>query len=449
MQKLMQLRTHVDTAYQWLWHKPLKNMSLLEKSGAHAGQILWVTARDLVLGRYNLQAMSLVYTTLLSLVPVLAIVFALLKAFGVHEKAEGLMLEFLAPLGEQGQKITEQTLGFVEQVNVGVLSSVGLAFLIYTLISTMQKVEGAFNEIWRVQTGRSISKRFTEFVSIGLLGPLAIFMVLGVLATALGSDALGGMSDYPLIQDLSKRATRLVPYLVMIGMFSAMYFVVPNTRVSFGAALIGGTVAGLLWVASGWTFANFVVTSARYAAIYSAFASLIFFIIWMYVAWLIVLTGCSVAYYFQNRSHLSPKSGVVNLTLLQMEQTALHLLVLLQTAFRQGGSALTFKQLTGKLHIPEEILVDILVPLYEGKYVMEGAGSKRTLLPARAAELMPLNQVVQLVRAHAGKDSLAKTKALPYQPIDELYGQINQANTDLFGQKTIADLLQADEKKNS
>lgn len=446
MQKLMQLRTHIDTAYQWLWHKPLKNMGLLERSGAHIGQIMWVTARDLVLGRYNLQAMSLVYTTLLSLVPVLAIVFALLKAFGVHEKAEGLMLEFLAPLGEQGQKITEQTLGFVEQVNVGVLSSVGLAFLIYTLISTMQKVEGAFNDIWRVQTGRSISKRLTEFLSIGLLGPLAIFMVLGVLATALGSDALGGMSDYPLIQDISNQATRLVPYMVMIGMFSAMYLVVPNTKVSVGAALIGGTVAGLLWVASGWTFANFVVTSARYAAIYSAFASLIFFIIWMYVAWLIVLTGCSVAYYFQNRQHLSPKSGVVNLTLLQMEQTALHLLVLLQTAFRQGGSALTFKQLTNRLRIPEEILTDILVPLYAGKYVMEGAGTKRTLLPARTAELMPLKQVVHLIRAHVGKDSLSISKAVPYEPIETLYQEIDQTTESLFGDKTIADLLETEEK---
>lgn len=446
MQKLMQLRTYIDTAYQWLWHKPLKNMGLLERSGAHLGQIMWVTARDLVLGRYNLQAMSLVYTTLLSLVPVLAIVFALLKAFGVHEKAEGLMLEFLAPLGEQGQKITEQTLGFVEQVNVGVLSSVGLAFLIYTLISTMQKVEGAFNDIWRVQTGRSISKRLTEFLSIGLLGPLAIFMVLGVLATALGSDALGGMSDYPLIQDISNQATRLVPYMVMIGMFSAMYLVVPNTKVSVGAALIGGTVAGLLWVASGWTFANFVVTSARYAAIYSAFASLIFFIIWMYVAWLIVLTGCSVAYYFQNRQHLSPKSGVVTLTLLQMEQTALHLLVLLQSAFRQGGNALTFKQLTNRLRIPEEILTDILAPLYAGKYVMEGAGTKRTLLPARTAELMPLKQVVHLIRAHVGKDSLSISKAVPYEPIEELYQEIDQANESLFGDKTIADLLETEEK---
>lgn len=120
-------------------------------------RVVYVVLRDLLEGQLTLRAMSLVYTTLLSMVPVLAISFSVLKGFGVHNQVEPLMLKFLEPLGEKGVEITAQILGFVENMRVGVLGAVGLGLLIYTVISLMQKIERAFNFIWHVKRLRPLA----------------------------------------------------------------------------------------------------------------------------------------------------------------------------------------------------------------------------------------------------------------------------------------------------
>src|SRR5690606_27771259 len=134
---------------------------------------------------------------------------------------------------------------------------------------------------------------------------------------------------------------------------------IPNTRVKASAAAVGATVAGVAWGAAGWTFATFVVKSAQYVAIYSAFASLVFFMIWLYAAWLILLGGCSIAFYYQNRAYLSPHAGVSLLTLRQLDRMAVQALLLVHEAFERGQTPWTEEALARRLHVPMESMAEI------------------------------------------------------------------------------------------
>ena len=137
-----------------------------------------------------LHAASLVYTTMLSLVPLAALGFSVLKGFGVHYRFEPLLATMLAPLGDQAPEISERLMDFVENVNVGVLGAVGLALLFYTAISTVQKVESAFNDIWHVHETRSIARKFTDYLSVLLIGPVLMFSAVGLAGTVIASEPI-------------------------------------------------------------------------------------------------------------------------------------------------------------------------------------------------------------------------------------------------------------------
>ncbi|MDP1929009.1 MAG: YhjD/YihY/BrkB family envelope integrity protein, partial [Thiobacillus sp.] len=136
---------------------------------------LVLATRDIVGERLNLRAMSLVYTTLLSLVPLLAVSFSVLKAFGVHNAARPALLALLAPLGDERVQMVDQITGFVDNIKVGVLGVVGVALLLYTAVSLVQKVEQGFNEVWHVRRERTFAQRFSNYLSVIFTAPVLLF----------------------------------------------------------------------------------------------------------------------------------------------------------------------------------------------------------------------------------------------------------------------------------
>ena len=171
-----------------IWAPRLAHLPVWKMHAVRFIRLVLVLLRDVVDGPLTLWTMSLVYTTLLSMVPMLALSVTVLKAFGVHGRVELLLQTLLAPLGAQGQEITSRIIGFIQNTNVGVLGSVGLALLIYTVISLMQKIEESFNSIWHVTQSRSLGTRFSRYLSALLVGPLLLFTAFGVTTVALDSQ---------------------------------------------------------------------------------------------------------------------------------------------------------------------------------------------------------------------------------------------------------------------
>ena len=183
---ITQLRRQLD---RLVWGDMLRSRGLPGQIVAAVLRYLYALTRDMFSGQLTLRAMSLVYTTLLSVVPLIAFSFSALKGFGIHKQLEPYLFNLLSPLGAQGAEITRQVIELVDNVKGGVLGGISLAFFIYTSISMVQKVEESFNYVWYVAKRRSLARRFTEYMIVLLIGPVVIVIALGMLAS-LRSNAI-------------------------------------------------------------------------------------------------------------------------------------------------------------------------------------------------------------------------------------------------------------------
>ncbi len=391
--------------------------------------------RDLAEGQLTLRAMSLVYTTLLSLVPLLAFSFSLLKGFGVHNQMEPMLLAMLAPLGEKGQAITTQVIGFVSRMNVGVLGAVGLGMLVYTVISLMQKIEEAFNFVWHVKHRRSLGQRFSGYLSTVLVGPLLMFAAMGVTASMMSSHVLQQIVAIEPFGTLVHLIARAVPYLLVAGAFSFIYVFLPNTRVRMVPAMVGGLTAGVLWETIGWGFGLFVVGSTQYAAIYSTFAILIMFMIWLFVSWLILLVGASVAFYMQHPASLT-EAKVPQLVGREREQLALSIMILLARAHMDTGPRWTADRLGDRLGLHLEKVDELLTCLADKGLVTADRQEPPRYLPARAVSTIRVVDLLEAIRLPSARRNHHRPEPVAQVAIQTA----EQAAASAIGGQTLAEL---------
>ena len=206
--------------------------------------------RDLSRGEINLRAMSLVYTTLLAVIPLLAFSFAVLKIFGGRRDLEPIVFEFFRPLGPgAAQELTTRILQFASRVSSGVVGSVGLALLAWTLVGTIKKVEDSFNFLWHVDQPRSFARRLAEYTGLLIAAPVILVGFVGLLHSAFASAPVQEVVHLPFLQRLRGVGLTLAPYAMVTAFFTALYVMIPNTRVHWRAALTGAAVAGVLWAA--------------------------------------------------------------------------------------------------------------------------------------------------------------------------------------------------------
>ena len=301
--------------------------------------------RELINGEITLRAMGLVYTTLLSITPLLALSFSVLKGFGVHNQLEPLLLQFMAPLGTKAAEVTKQVLGFVDNIQVGALGVVGLVTLLYTVLMMMQQIENAFNHLWQLPTNRSLHKQFSKYISVIMVAPIILFTMFGLMSS---------LSHTAIAEQLSSHSSwnnllQLIPVLLVIAVFTFIYIFIPNTRVKFLPALGAGVIAGVAWQTGGWLFAAFVVNSGPQTAIYSVFAGLFLFMLWMYIGWIIVLLGARLAYYFQYPEAVFQVGQADNLSLESRELLAAAVLREIALGFNQGCPPLGLEELRAKI----------------------------------------------------------------------------------------------------
>ena len=247
----------------------------------------------------NLQAMSLTYSTLLSLVPFLAVMFSVLKAFEVHNVLEPFVMQMLQPLGLEASQVANRIIQFVDNIRVGILGAAGVAMLFYTVVTLVAKVEDALNQIWRLPRSRTWPQRVMAYLTVVLVGPVMVFTALTLTASAQSYWLVERLFEIGLFSYVFTLATSVMPFVLLCATFTFLYKLMPYTNVRFSSALVGGATAGVLWQLVGMGFAAFVANSAQYAAVYSSFAITIVFLIWLYVGWLIFLVGGEVTYFHQ------------------------------------------------------------------------------------------------------------------------------------------------------
>ncbi len=366
--------------------------------------------RDLLTGKLTLHAMGLVYTSLLAIVPLLAFSFGILKAFHAQGVLEPLVHEFFRPMGSAADDLTARVMDFANTVRGALVGSLGLVMLIYTLIDTMTKVEDAFNYIWHVDEPRSFARRMSEHVTLLISGPVLLGAVIGLSRLAANSAPVRALSQVPLLDQLQALAVSLAPFVVVSVLLTAIYLVIPNTRVRVGCALAGGVTAGVLWAAVGRFFTAFVVYSTRLTVVYAGLAIIVAALVWTYFNWTILLLGARTSFYAQNPNYLRLGLNELHLSSADTERLALSIMYLVADGYRSGGSRPSITTLAARLGYPG-IAVARLVSVLESAHLLT-ATENEELLPARDITRIRVLDIIVVAR-NASSGLIRTTAGIP------------------------------------
>jgi membrane protein len=422
-----------------LEYRDLQNIPTWKRPLIAALRMAWGLARELTEGQLTLRAMSLVYTTLLSMVPLLALSFSVLKAFGAHNQMEPMLLGLLEPLGAEGVEVAENIIGFVDNMRVGVLGFIGLIFLIYTVIALVQKIESAFNYTWRIDGTRSLVQRFSNYLSVILVGPVLVVSALGITASVMATSVMQQAMEVQLLGEAVQVAARMVPYLLIILAFAFVYIFVPNTRVRVIPALVGAVVAGVLWQTTGWIFAAMMAGSTRYEAIYSSFAIMIMLLIWTYLSWLILLIGANVAFFVQYPEYMLVRRGEVRLSNLLKERLALRVMKLIGSRFHAGRGAVKLDDLAHELHMPVEAVSRVTRPLMSAGLLVYAGQEPVAYVPGRDTGQITLKECLDAVR---GADNTVPTRTGQDPTIDALMEDLDVAVRERLDGRTLLEIIE-------
>lgn len=426
---------------EFIWGSDLSAAPFWQIQGILFLRIMSMVLRDFQRGMITLRAMSLVYTTLLSFVPLLAVSFSVLKGFGVHNQIEPMLLNMLQPLGDKGVEITQKIVGFVDNMKIGVLGTLGLGMLMFTVVSLIQKIETAFNYTWRLQGPRNLSQRFSNYLSVVMVGPVLIFSALGITASLRSHAIVGAIEALPHMGELIQLLGQLVPYVLIIAAFTFVYVLVPNTRVKPLSALYGAVIAGFLWRWTGMLFAAFASGSTSYTAIYSGFAILFLFMIWLYLGWLILLIGAGISYYHQHPESLHWGETNQHMSALMRENLSLQLMLEIAAEhFHTRGFETTASNLAQKLNVPQSMIDRMINTLQKCGLIVPTLGGDLSYLPARAIDKITLQEIVQCARlAEDGEyhQQLALSPA-----VSSLQLEVDSSRQQVLNTKTLRDLIE-------
>lgn len=398
----------------------------------------YAVVRDLAGGEINLRAMSLVYTTLLTLIPLAAFSFAILKMFNAGSDLQPVIEQFFGALGPQdAAKLTARVMLFVNRVSGGVLGSVGFALLAWTLVTTIKKVEDSFNFLWRVQRPRSFARRITEYLTLIVIGPVLLVMFIGMSHRAIGSAPFRDLSHLPLLDMVTASGIKLAPYVTVIVFFAVLYLVVPNTRVRWRPALIGAIVGGILWAAVGRVFTTFVVHSTRLAIVYAGFALIVAALLWTYLGWLILLAGAQLSFYVQNPTYLRLGLQQLRLSSIEIEQLSLRVMYLIGWAYLNARPRWSVNGLATQLGLPAIAVAEIIAALEDEGLL--AVSEEDELLPARDLGQISVAQILDIARSRRAGQFIPH--ATPIPAVDSLLASIDEGRNQRCGAMTLRDLV--------
>ena len=420
-----------------VWGEPLTKAGPLGAIVATVLRYLYAMLRDFFSGQLTMRAMSLVYTTLLSVVPLLAFSFAILKGFGVFNQLEPYLDGLLEPLGAQGEQITDQILALVDNVRGSVLGGLGLAFFLYTAISMVQKVEESFNYVWYVSKPRNFTRRFTEYLIVLLVGPMAMVTAIGMITSIQSNTVVQYLLNNEALGPIFVVGGKFVPYLLISGVFTFLYMFMPNTKVNFKSALVGGCVGGIMWATMGAIFTTFILFASRTQQIYAGFAVAITTLIWIYLNWLILLIGSQLAFYHQRPAFLRVGRQEPRLSNSMRERLALDIMFLVGQAFRAPDRSISSNEVSSTLHIPTIALATVASALESAGLLL--STEREDLLPGREMSRIKLQEILDVVRMEGETGSHQDPNWST--TINALGTDLDSAVAKAVGDRTLSDLL--------
>jgi len=422
-----------------LWDPEFYQQSLGRRLLIQPGQVVTLVARDFFADRCLLRASALTYASVLAIVPLLALMFALLKGFGVQNQLEPLILEHIAVGSDQ---IVSQIVAYIDNTNVGRLGMVGLATLLLTVLTLLSNIEKSFNAVWGVEETRSLFRRFADYFSVVTIGPLLILAAISMTSSLQSTALVEALKNYSYVGDLVLFLFKILPFVGMWIAFTALYIFMPNTRVRLSAAFIGGIIGGSLWQLAQFGYVHFQVGVSKYNAIYGTMAALPIFMIWIYLSWLIVLLGLEVSYALQNLGTLRQQIRETSFNQVGHEKVALAVVLLAAKLFYRGERPWGVEQIVSYLQYPPRLVRSEVFRLKNMgilNQVSEDGDGAFSYQLGRSPQTLPMCELLRSLR-HDGPEVVGDEGVEEQRIVSDLQQRLEVAERDSLEGLSLQDL---------
>lgn len=362
-------------------------------------RIVVLAVRGFDQDRCQLRASALTFYSLLSIVPVIAIIFGIAKGFGFQEVLEKELLEKFSAHQAVLTQVMDFAKSLLETTQGGLIAGIGLVILFWTVIKVLGSIERSFNKVWGVQKSRSWSRKFTDYISVLLIAPILLFLSSSIMVfiTSQVTFITEKFALMGVFSSLIFFLLKLLPYCIVWILFTFIYIFIPNTKVRFTSALVAGIVAGSIYQLVQWGYIAFQVGVARYNAIYGSFAALPLFLVWLQMSWLVVLFGAEISFSLQNVDTYEFEPDCLRVSMSFKKLLWLRITHLLVKNFSEGKPPLTAAMITHVLEVPIRLVRQVLFELTESgivSAVVTEDGENPAYQPGRDSDSLTIQYVI-------------------------------------------------------
>jgi membrane protein len=392
-----------------IWRLRLKNYPRKKSFFIRQLRIVVLAVRGFAEDKCKFRASALTFFSLLSIVPVIAMMFGIAKGFGLQEKIEAQILEKMQGQEEIAQRLIEFSNSLLENAKGGFIAGIGVMFLLWAVIKLLSNIENSFNDIWGIKKPRSIGRKFSDYLSMMLICP--ILLVMSSSATVIVSTQISQLilklPLHPSISALILTSLKLLPYCTIWVIFTFVFIFMPNTKVNWGSGILGGVVAGTMFQVAQLLYINFQVGLTKHNAVYGSFAALPFFLLWLQISWLVVLFGAEISFAHQNVDTYEFEPDCLSVSHKYKRKLSLLVTHLLVKNFCSCRRPLYAGEISQKLEIPIRLVRQIIFELVECGILSEArinADKDVAYQPACDADVLKIKYVIDALESRGNTD---------------------------------------------
>ena len=357
-------------------------------------KLFFYTARGLQEHRTLVRCAALTFYTLISIVPILAVVFAIVKGFGIIEDLIANLYSIFPKNPEIIDYVVEFANKALDNTKSGVVAAVGIITLFWAVIRVFGSIEDAFNNIWEVTSTRSIARKYSDYIAVVVIAPILWAAANGINTYAQG---LFGGVDAAWVAWVSK----MMSIVVMWVMFAFFYYVIPNTTVRAGSAIMAGIVAGTTFILFQWGYLYLQTLMTSYNAIYGSFAALPLFLMWVQYSWMILLFGGELSFAFQNIDKFDEERESLHINYDSRRKVLLATMLVAVRHFMAGKGAISLSEIKRELNLPTRIVNSVLRELVDAEQLLElpseGKGFENSFVPAKDVATFTVCNILEAV----------------------------------------------------
>ncbi|OFX44203.1 MAG: ribonuclease BN [Bacteroidetes bacterium GWA2_30_7] len=412
-----------------IWHVNENNLNRPNRFFLKQLKTILIALKGFNEDKCIIRASALTYFTLLSIVPVAALIFGIAKGFGIQQKIEEILMEKFASHQEVLDYVLQFANKMLDNTQGGLVAGIGIVMLLWSVMKLLNNVEASFNDIWEIKAARSFVRKFSDYFSLMFFAPILMILSssMTVFITTQIANLIETFSTLGFLSPVIFFFFKMIPYVVIWLVLTLVYMVMPNTKVNFKSALVAGIIAGTLFQFTQWGYIKFQIGVSSYNGVYGSFAALPLFLIWIQLSWLIVLFGAEISFANQNVHKYEYEAEILQISNNFRRKISILISHFVISNFAKGNKAYTADEISKILSIPIRVVRQIIFDLVESGIFSEVRTSDEKVFayqPALDINLVTINKVIELTD-NKGKEDFQLPENVDFKKIELVLSQFN------------------------